>query len=147
MQAHQLILGAFEYVTIPSLASGRILAKIDTGAFSGAIHCTDIKVVRRGITKRRILKFTPFGDEHLATETEYFQERLVRSATGHRQKRFIIDTEIDLEGRRYPIAIGLSDRSDLTYEILLGRKFLRENNVLVDARRNQRLDKEWENGL
>ena len=146
MQKQQLTLGAFEYVGLPAFGEKQVLAKLDTGAFSGAVHCTDIKVVRRGPKKERVLTFNPFGNQENRLETKRFQQRKVRSATGHEQKRFIIDTEIDLAGEHYSITIGLSDRSDMTYEILLGRRFLRDNNVLIDPRRNQELDDEWENG-
>lgn len=140
----QLMIGAFEYVDIPEFGGKDILAKIDTGAFSGAIHCTDIKLIKRGALKRKILKFTPFGEEKLARETTDFKKSHVRVASGHRQRRFIIETDIYLKGERFRVSIGLSDRSDMKYEILLGRKFLKENNMLVDLARNHELDEEWE---
>lgn len=136
------VLGCFEIASIPSLGIHGVLAKVDTGAFSGAIHCTDIRVVRRGPDKKRVLKFIPNGQTKHAMETDRFVETYVRSATGHRIKRFIIDTEIEIKGVLHPIHIGLSDRSDMKRSILIGRRFLRENNMLVDVRINQELDDE-----
>lgn len=121
------------------------MAKVDTGAFSGAIHCTDIKIVRRGLVRKRYLKFTPNGDSALAMETDTFQKTYIRSATGHRLKRYIIDTTIQVQGKDYTIRIGLSDRTDLKRPVLLGRRFLRENNMLVDVRVNEEYDDEGEN--
>lgn len=138
------VVGAFEYVSLPGLSVGEELAKIDTGAFSGALHCTDIKVVRRGALRTRILKFTPLGKPELAAETDNFIKTYVRSATGHRMQRFLIDTKIKIQGEIYPIRIGLSDRSDLKRNVLIGRRFLRENNLLVDVRINQEHDDEGE---
>jgi len=140
----QATLGCFEFVSLPEFGITNELAKIDTGAFSGAIHCTDIKVVRRGALRRRILTFKPLGKADLATETTAFKETKVRSATGHKQKRYIIQTSIDIAGANYPITIGLSDRSDLTRSVLIGRRFIRENNMLVDVRINQEHDHEGE---
>lgn len=137
--------GCFEKVSLPGLGVTDQWAKIDTGAFSGALHCTGIKVVRRGADKRRVLKFTPNEDKALATETENFMETYIRSATGHRMKRYIIDTTIEIKSKQYPIRIGLSDRSDMKRPILIGRRFLRENNILVDVRINQEYDDEGEN--
>lgn len=137
--------GCLEYISFPDLGAKDVLAKVDTGAFSGAIHCTDIKVVRRGKDKRRILKFTPLGNPELAQETANFEQTYIRSATGHRQKRFIITTGITCNGRTYETKIGLSDRRDMKREALLGRRFLRENNLLVDVRINSQLDDEGEN--
>ena len=136
--------GCFEQVSISTLGIKDIIAKVDTGAFSGAIHCTNIRIVRRGVVRKRYLCFTPLGDPALATETDTFMKTFVRSATGHRLKRYIIDTEIEVRGQTYPVRIGLSNRSDLKSPVLLGRRFLRENNMLVDVRINQELDDEGE---
>lgn len=141
----QVSLGIFEEVSFPELGINGTLAKVDTGAFSGAIHCTNIKVVRRGKDKRRILKFIPLDKTKLSTEIEQFEETHIRSSTGHRAKRFIITTTIDISGRSYPIKIGLSDRSTMKTGVLLGRRFLRENNLLVDVRKNSEFDDEGEN--
>lgn len=137
--------GCFEYVSLPDLGIPHELAKIDTGAFSGALHCTDIKIVRRGVVRKRILRFTPLGNPKLATETDTFIKTYIRSATGHRIKRFLIDTTIEIQGKTYPIRIGLSDRTDLKRNVLIGRRFLRENNFLVDVHINQEYDDEGEN--
>lgn len=143
--ASNTVIGCFEAVSLPDLGVKNELAKIDTGAYSGALHCTDIRVVRRGEQKKRILKFTPLGRPKLATETDTFIATYVRSATGHRIRRYIIDTTIELQGRSYPIRIGLSDRSDMKRSVLIGRRFLRENKMLVDVRINQEFDDEGEN--
>lgn len=139
------IVGCFEAVSLPGLGVQDELAKIDTGAFSGALHCTDIKVVRRGLIRKRILKFAPLGSPELATETDTFIQTYVRSSTGHRIKRYIIDTTVEIQGEQYPIRIGLSDRTDMKRSVLIGRRFLRENNILVDVRINQEHDDEGEN--
>lgn len=140
-----LVVGSFEPVSLPDLSVSEDMAKIDTGAYSGALHCTDIKVVRRGLLRKRYLKFTPLGNPALATETDKFIQTYIRSATGHRIKRFVIDTKIELKGKVYPIRIGIADRSELKRNILIGRRFLRENNILVDVRINQEHDDEGEN--
>jgi hypothetical protein len=140
----QVTVGWIETVSLPSLGVEDVLAKVDTGAFSGALHCTDIHVVRRGWNRKRYLKFTPLGDSKLATETDVFKQTHIRSATGHRIRRFIIDTEVLVQGKKYPIRIGLSDRSDMKRAVLLGRRFLRENEMLVDVRINEELDDEGE---
>lgn len=136
--------GCLEYVSFPDLGLNDVLAKVDTGAYSGAIHCTDIKVVRRGSDKRRILKYTPLGHPKLAQETDDFEEIHVRSSNGHRLKRFIITTRIVCKGKTYELKTGLSDRTEMKREALIGRRFLRENGFTVDVRKNQELDDEGE---
>ena len=62
MSKQDAIVGAFEIISLPRLGVDAELAKIDTGAYSGALHCTDMHVVRRGILRKRYLLFTPLGD-------------------------------------------------------------------------------------
>jgi hypothetical protein len=133
MKRQVTTVGAFEIISLPKLGVQAELAKIDTGAYSGALHCTDMRVVRRGILRKRYLLFTPLGDPKLVTETDTFIKKHVRSATGHRLKRYLIDTTIELQGKVYPIRIGLADRSELKRNILIGRRFLRENRLKVDV--------------
>lgn len=144
MKNNEIIVGCFELVNFPELGMSEVLAKVDTGAFSGALHCTDIKVFRRGVTRRRVLKFTPLGISSQSQETESFVSRHVRSATGHRIRRHVIETEIEIQGNRYPINIGIADRSEMKSPALLGRRFLRENNIIVDVRINAKYDDEGE---
>lgn len=134
----QKIIGSFESVVLPELGDTSVVAKIDTGAYSGAVHCTDIRVVTRdGVEK---LQFHPYGIKAVMVEAESFRVRNVRSSTGHQVKRYLIDTTICINEVAYQTAIGLSDRTDLKFEVLLGRRFLREQNILVDTRINQHLD-------
>lgn len=141
----QKIIGCFELVSFPELAIQDTLAKVDTGAFSGALHCMNMRVVRRGPSKKRILKFDVLGLPELANESEAFEATYIRSSTGHRMRRYIITTTMVLGGTRYQVKIGLSDRTDMKRDVLIGRRFLRENDIVVDVRKNCELDDEGEN--
>jgi hypothetical protein len=145
MSQKSIVLGCLEQVSLPELGVLNEWAKIDTGAYSGALHCSHIRMVRRGLHRKRILKYTPLGDAKLATETDTFIKTWVRSASGHKSTRYLVDTTIEIDGKTYPIRIGLSDRSEMKRPILLGRRFIRENNMLVDVRINQEDDDEGEN--
>ena len=144
MSTNRITLGCFEVVSLPEFGLEHVVAKVDTGAFSGAIHCTDMKVVRRGVRRKRYLTFVPAGKLELTQETDKFIKRHVRSATGHRRKRYLVQTTIEIKGKTYPIEIGLSDRSDMKRQVLLGRRFLREQNMLVDVGLNVEFDDEGE---
>lgn len=134
--------GSFETVSFPALGINGSVAKIDTGAYSGAIGCRNIRLVRRG--GKRYLQFLPGRRSRKVYETEAFFVKTVRSSNGQKQKRYLIETEIRIRNQTYPVTIGLSDRSEMKYEILIGRKFLRENNFLVDVRLNQEYDADRE---
>lgn len=134
------IFGICEYVSLPEFGLDNVLAKIDTGAYSGALHCSKIKEETRKSDGKKILTFIPSYNHSNEMRVEKYARSYVRSSTGHRIKRYLFDTKIVIKGVEYYTRIGLSDRSDMSYEFLLGRRFLNENNILVDVRINQELD-------
>lgn len=127
MQNDRVTFGSIETVAVPSLGIAAVVAKVDTGAWTGALHCTDV------YEKDGVLYLTPLGDPELATSTASYETRLVRGATGHAMKRYIIPVTLVVKGRPYETNLGLSDRQMLKREMLLGRKFLIENDILVDV--------------
>jgi hypothetical protein len=135
----KITLGHIETVDIPTLGIEGIVAKVDTGAFSGALHCTNIHLSADGST----LSFDPMGDKKLHTKTTDFKKLKVRSASGHMTERFRIPVDITIRGILYAATIGLTDRSDMGREMLLGRRFLREHNMAVDVTINGEHDNEW----
>jgi hypothetical protein len=141
-----IIFGSFEHVSFPQFGIRDTVAKIDTGAYSGALHCSLIEERTRGSDGKPVLRFIPLENHNHVTETEEYEEVLVRSSTGHEVKRYRVKTEIVVQGKTYEITIGLSDRSKMQREVLIGRRFLRENNILVDTRINQELDTDGEGG-
>jgi len=140
MNSNSETFGIFENISIPELGINNVLAKIDTGAYSGALHCSNIEEFVRESDGKKILRFTPSDNHAHATELTHYSRSNVRSSTGHRVKRYLFDTDIVIKGVTHRIRIGLSDRSDMNCEVLIGRRFLRENNILVDVRINQELD-------
>lgn len=125
------ILGPFEPVTFPEFKIGTIMAKIDTGAYTGALHCTKLR--EEDATDGKLLKFSPFDhpeDEIVMTE---YAVKHVRSSNGERTRRYFITTQIKVHGNTYPIILSLADRSDMKWPVLIGRRFLRKNHFLVDV--------------
>ena len=132
------VFGSIESVAVPSLGIATLVAKVDTGAWSGALHCTDI------YEQEGALYFTPLGDPALATSTADYETRVVRGAMGHAMERYIIPVTLEIKGKIYETTVGLSDRQLLRREMLLGRRFLIENNILVDVKRTLDDDHEAE---
>jgi hypothetical protein len=60
--------------------------------------------------------------------------RVVKSSNGQTQVRYRILTEILLYGKIYPIFLTLSDRKEMKFPVLIGRKFLTKR-FLVDINR------------
>lgn len=138
-QKEKIIFGSFEYATFPEWRNVVTLTKIDTGAYTGALHCTYIERMTNEQGKD-VLKFRPFDFQNEIFETEKFKSKSVRSSNGQQDERFVIDTSITIKGKTYDMRIGLTDRSVMQYEVLIGRRFLRKNKILVDVARNQNYD-------
>lgn len=127
------IVGSFVNVRFVGLGEHTTLAKIDTGAFSGAIHATDIRehVTTKG---EKVLAFNPLGNKSSRVQVTAYSRRKVRSSNGEADERFVINTEVEVDGTVYPITITLADRSTMKYKALIGRKFLRSHGFVVDPR-------------
>lgn len=132
----QRIVGSFEKIGFPVLGISNILAKIDTGAYSGALHATNIRetLSARGLPE---LAFCPLGIELNETRTSNFRKKWVKSSNGSREVRYTIRTKVKVRGEEMPITITLTDRSSMRAEVLIGRRFLRRHGFLVDVRRGR----------
>jgi len=129
----QKIIGAFERVSFPEFNIRSVVAKVDTGAYTGALHCT--KIHEEETKKGMVLHFSPFDHPEVVKTTEHFYVKHVKSSNGSREKRYIIDTEIEFNGEKYPIILSLANRSEMKWPVLIGRRFLRTHKLVVDVTR------------
>jgi len=118
--------GSIESVTLSDFGIV-VTAKVDTGAWSGALHCKKIQLNGEN------LSYSLLGETRNLQTTSNFEFRQVRSANGQLSERYIVPITMIIKGKEYCTNIGLNDRSDMQHEMLLGRKFLIENNILVDV--------------
>ena len=123
--------GTFERVDFPLLDVSDLIAKIDTGAYTGAMHCT--KIEERDTADGKVVVFAPFGKHGKLHSTDDYYTKHVKSSNGLRQERFVVKTEIVIRDKTYPILLTLADRSDMKYPVLIGRRFLRLHKLVVDA--------------
>lgn len=136
----RLTLGSLEQVRLPAFGAD-VLAKVDTGAFSGALHCSDISVERHD--DQAILSFTPLETDR-KIKTDDFREIIVRSAHGHEQVRYLVPIELEVQGHTFKTEVGLTDRTAMKRDMLLGRRFLLENEAIVDVSLTRDIDDEAE---
>jgi hypothetical protein len=122
-------------VDLPLLGIEGVKAKVDTGAFNGALHATKM----REITDKqggKHLRFSPLGSPDHTIEIDNYHKRRVKSSNGLISVRYAVDTEVNILGQPYPITLTLINRMSMRHEMLIGRKFLRLHGFLVDV--NQR---------
>ncbi len=125
------IIGIYEEVGFPEFGIKSVLAKIDTGAFSGAIHATNI-IEQKNEKGKKELVFYPLGKLKYKFVTRHYSKTRVRSSNGQLEERYKIKTIIKVHKKKYPITITLSNRSAMKKEVLLGRNFLSTNNFLIN---------------
>lgn len=131
MQKEKLIIGRREEVDFPELGLYGITAKIDTGAYTTALHCHDIQETG-GVLQFKLLDPShPEYNEQVQAFTEFTQKG-IKNSFGEIEKRYIIKTSIKIGERRIKAVISLSDRGKMRYPVLIGRKLLK-NRFIVDV--------------
>ncbi len=134
-------LGRRELIDFPAFALGGVEAKVDTGAYTSAIHCTDIHVAadaqQRPVLLVRLLDPGHADADGRPLAFADFGLRDIRSSNGEVQERYVIRAVVQLYGENIEAEFSLSDRSDMKYPVLLGRSLLRQGRFVVDvAKRN-----------
>jgi hypothetical protein len=137
---NKIIIGRNEKVDLPSLGLIDLKAKIDTGAFTSVIHCHKIKLVISN--KKKFLYFNLLDPGHPKYEKKLFKvtgfsEKKVKNSFGASEIRFAIKTPILIAGRLINTEFTLTDRSEMKYPVLLGRKLLKENFIVDVSKINQ----------
>ncbi|WP_045857056.1 ATP-dependent zinc protease family protein [Teredinibacter purpureus] len=141
--SQKLLVGALEYCDLPELEISRLTIRVDTGAQTSSLHVDNIVEFDRN--DRRWVSFDIHPDIHdvakvLRREAKVKAERTIKSSNGTKQKRYVIDTLMMLGGLQWRIQLSLTDRSGMTYLMLLGREAM-EQRILVDPSEEYLLSK------
>lgn len=134
-------LGRRELVDFPAFALHGVEAKVDTGAYTSALHCSGIHIAADAEQRPQLVVHLldpghEGTDGRLLAFTEYAL-RDIRSSNGEVQERYVIRAVVRLYGQDFEAEFSLSDRSDMKYPVLLGRSLLRQGRFVVDvAKRN-----------
>lgn len=133
--------GRRELVDFPQFQLRGVEAKVDTGAYTSAIHCSNIRLETSADGRQRlhVQLLDPSHPAFDGTPMQFaaFSLRDIRSSNGDVQERYVIQATLRIFGEDFDTEFSLSDRSDMKYPVLLGRRLLRQGQFLVDvARRN-----------
>jgi hypothetical protein len=138
-QVPKRLVGRRELVDFPAFQLWGVEAKVDTGAYTGAIHCSNIQVENRPDGQRCLhVQFLDPSHPNFDGAPMRFAEfslRDIRSSNGEVQERYVIRTAIRLFGEDFETEFSLSDRSDMKYPVLIGRVLLRQARLVVDVAR------------
>lgn len=130
-QKPKQIIGRRELVDFPDLDVKGIFAKIDTGAYSNTLHCHAIHVKEKKIFFKVLDHTHPdFNEKEHCFEN--FSQKKIKNSFGEAEKRYVIKTKIRIAGRTIKSIISLTDRGNMRYPVLIGRRLLK-NKFVVDV--------------
>jgi len=132
-------IGRIDKIDFPEFELINIEAKVDTGAYTSAIHAH--KIEETSINGENFINFTLLDPEHIlynerVFRTKNYYKKIIKSSNGTSEERFAIKTTITLFNQTYQIVLTLSERSDMKYPILLGRKFLTKKFIVDTSQKN-----------
>ncbi|QTD37726.1 ATP-dependent zinc protease [Polaribacter batillariae] len=135
----KITIGRSDKADFPELSLSEIDVKIDSGAYTSSIHCSDIQEI--SVNGEPFIQFTLLDPEHpFYNHTKFkfknYASKIVKSSNGIAEKRFMIHTKIVIFNKTFPIYLTLSERKDMTFPVLLGRKFLNKKFVIDTAKKN-----------
>lgn len=136
-QDGKLIVGETEQVWLDDV-NDSFVARIDTGATTSSLSAQDITVFERDGKPWVSFNMTHDGiDEKLQIETPLVRYVRIRQASADAiDRRPVVQLTMRLGRLTDKTEFTLTDRSQMTYSVLLGREFLKDIAVVDIARQN-----------
>lgn len=131
---NKLIVGKVEVCNLPALNIKNLTVRIDTGAKTSSLHVDNIVEFKK--LDKRWVSFDIHPDIHnvdriLRREARVRALRKVKSSNGTMERRYVIRTLLQLGNHEWKIQLTLTDRSSMTYLMLLGREAM-AGRMVVD---------------
>ncbi len=128
------VIGWREWVGLPDLGVISIKAKIDTGARTSALHAHNLmeeetedgrwaRFVVQPLQRRRF--------PAIACRARVVERRRILSSNGQAERRPVIRTRMQIGPALYEIELTLTNRDEMGFRMLIGRKALKRR-FLVD---------------
>ncbi len=133
-----LIVGWREWVSLSDLELPPIKAKVDTGARTSALHAFAVRPFLENGRQRVEFEIHPkqFDNDLVVTcVADVIDQRAVTDSGGHKEERWVIQTNLYIGSHHWPIEITLTSRIDMRFRMLLGRNAIK-HRALVDSSRS-----------
>jgi len=134
----KIIVGSLETCSLPDLGISDLQVRVDTGAKTSSLHADNLEKFK--VNGKPWVRFDLHPDIYkldsiLKCESAIHDVRNVKSSNGVSEERYVIKTHIQLGEQSWSIEITLTDRSDMSNLMLLGREGMK-NRILVDPSKN-----------
>lgn len=123
------LIGWREDVCLRDLSTEVLIAKIDTGAKTAALHADDIRV-----EGKRVYFTLDLAGKRQHFELALYGTKRIKSSNGYSELRPIIETVVEVGAHRFLTEITLTNRTDMGVPMLLGREALKGRFVVNPAR-------------
>lgn len=128
------IVGAVELCDLPAFTITDLNVRVDTGAATSSLHVDNIEEFE--VDDELWIRFDIHPDIHnvdrvVRREVKVEAKKRVKSSTATREKRYVIVTPIIMDSVQWDIQLTLTDRSEMTYLMLLGREAM-SGHFIVD---------------
>lgn len=147
----KLTIGRSDVADFPQLGLEGVPVKVDTGAYTSSIHCHHVVQHAATASRPARLTFELLDPEHpqfagREMSTTDFERRSVKSSNGEAEERYVIRTRIRLFGRDFPLELTLTERGEMRFPVLLGRRLLKGRFVVDPALANLSLTQKQARG-
>lgn len=135
VRSPKVIIGWREWCGLPDLNLPGVLAKIDTGAKTSALHAFDIRKSERGADW---LSFHVHPVQRrkkplIFCEARCVDERSITSSNGNSELRPVIETQLTIGERVFDTQITLTNRDEMGFRMLIGRQTLNKRFMVDPA--------------
>lgn len=109
-----------------------MVAKIDTGARTSSLHATNMLVRRRQGIEYVYFTTSDAEGNPIRRKAPLVEERTIRNPGngGREEDRYVIESRVRLGNRVWDAEFTLSDRTNMQYQVLIGREAIRERFVV-----------------
>lgn len=128
------VVGRRERVGLPEWGIRSLIAKVDTGARTSAIHVENVRRLDEGRIHFEIVTDVDDASKNIPVETRVIRDARVKPSSGRAQERPVVETLIQIGAIERRIEITLVSRRHMLCRMLLGRRAL-EGAALVDVSR------------
>lgn len=138
------MIGRRALIKLPDLGVSQAVAKIDTGAYSSTLHAENMRLDGEELVFdiNPAAGFVTSDNQTQTIRTKDFFTQKVRSSNGQVEQRYSIRTTLVIEGKVIKTVLTLSDRTNMGYPLLVGRRVIR-SRFLINVELSERAKKEW----
>ena len=142
-------IGWREWIYFPDYDNFKLKAKIDSGARTSALHATHIREFEK--EGEKWVRFRVYQSrQFIDVERPVIRNAIIKNSFGESQKRPLVLLKIKLGNKSWDTDISLTQRSGMTYPMLIGRNTLKKKHLIHPKRSfvlNKKLNSEHINSF